>query len=110
MELNKKQEESQELMNVIITKCWEDASFKQQLIANPEETIKNLTGKDVNIPEGRKLVVNDQTNDGFIHLNIPAQPNLADLELSDEQLESVAGGIIPVLIIAGGFLIGKYVL
>lgn len=94
------QNEAQGLMNTIISKCWEDEAFKAEFIASPVATIEKITGQPVNLPEGVKVVVNDQTDLAYTHLNIPAKPNFEDFELSDEQLEAVAGGVfwIPVTI------------
>ncbi len=85
---------AQETMNSLINKCWEDENFKQELIASPRATIEKFTGKPVKIPKGVQLVVNDQTNSSFAHINIPAKPNFDDMDLTDEELEAVAGGLI----------------
>ena len=39
----------------IVQKAWEDADFKKELVSNPVETIEKLTGKKLNLPEGKKL-------------------------------------------------------
>jgi len=96
MQLTEKQKKAQEEENAIIAKCWEDETFKQQLINNPVETIENFTGNSLNLPEGAKLVVNDQTDPTFVHFNIPAKPNMDDVELNEQELEVVAGGDIGV--------------
>lgn len=78
----------------IVQKAWEDAEFKKELINNPLAAIEKLTGKKLNLPEGKKLVVRDQTDTSAFYINIPAQPkNSADAELSEAQLETVSGGI-----------------
>ena len=92
MKLSKEQQAASEVMNSIISKCWEDEDFKSQLVANPAKAIESFIGKPTNIPEGRKLVVVDQSNDSNIYFNIPAKRNMDDLEMTDEQLEMVAGG------------------
>ena len=51
MELTAKQKKSQELLQKIITKAWEDKSFKEELIAKPIEAIEELTGEKINLPE-----------------------------------------------------------
>lgn len=106
MELTKKQQEAQEMMNSIISKCWDNQEFKQDLISDPVGTIEKFTGKPMNVPQGKTLKVNDQTDNDFVHINIPSVPNIEGMELTDEQLEMVAGGVTPVFIIAGGALVG----
>ncbi|QVY64636.1 NHLP leader peptide family RiPP precursor [Polaribacter sp. Q13] len=83
---------SQKLLQSIIQKAWEDEAFKQELIANPVKVIEELTGEKINLPEDKTLVVKDQTDDSVIYINIPAKLNLDDVELTEEQLEAVAGG------------------
>ncbi len=92
MELTIEQKKSQELLQKIIYKAWEDESFKQELIANPIEAIKNATGEKVNLPNDKILIVKDQTCLSTIYINIPAEPNMEDIELNEEQLEFIAGG------------------
>ncbi|QVY64634.1 NHLP leader peptide family RiPP precursor [Polaribacter sp. Q13] len=80
------------LLQTIVQKAWEDTAFKQELIANPIEAIEKLTGKKVNLPNGKTIVVKDQTDDSVVYINIPAEVNMDDMELNEEQLEIVAGG------------------
>ena len=80
----------------IVQKAWDDAGFKNELLADPAAAIEKMTGKKLNLPEGKTLVVRDQTDDSQIFINIPAQPNLDDVELNDDQLEVVAGGVDPL--------------
>ena len=77
-------------LQTVVNKAWNDAQFKSELLANPKSTIQSATG--LNVPEGIKIVVNDQTDAGTFYLNIPPKPNFDDIELTDEQLEKVAGG------------------
>ena len=96
----------------VISKAWEDDQFRKSLVDSPKAAIQSLTGLE--IPQGYNLVVNDQTDVSKIFVNIPPKPNIDDMELTDEQLEQVAGGeiIISVLTgaiagaIAGGVVIG----
>ncbi len=85
-------EKGQELMQALVTKAWENAEFKDQLMTDPTTAIENLTGKPIELPEGKRIVVQDQSNEDIIYINIPAKPNLDEMELSDEQLEMVSGG------------------
>ncbi|MCF2873147.1 MULTISPECIES: NHLP leader peptide family RiPP precursor [unclassified Tenacibaculum] len=82
----------QKLFQTIVHKAWEDNEFKQQLINNPIPTIENLTGETIRVPEGKTIVVRDQTDSSIIYINIPAEPDMDDIELTEEQLEIVAGG------------------
>ena len=75
-------------------RCWEDENFKQELLVNPIQTIEKFKGSPLNIPEGVNLIITDQTNPSNVYFNITAKPNLDDVELTDNQLESVAGGTI----------------
>ena len=80
----------------IVQKAWDDAEFKKELLNNPVAAIEKLTGKKLNLPEGKRLVVRDQTDESAVYINIPSAPkNSADVELSEEQLEAVSGGIGP---------------
>ena len=44
------------------------------------------------MPEGKTLVVRDQTSEETVYINIPAENAMEDVELNEEQLEAVAGG------------------
>ncbi len=88
MELTKEQK----LFQTIVQKAWEDNDFKQELIANPLDAIESLTGVRLNLPQGKTIVVLDQTDDSVVYINIPVQPNMEDVELTEEQLEIIAGG------------------
>ena len=106
------EQQGQEIINSLIAKCWEDESFKQEFVSSPVEAIEKFTGKSFKLPEGKKLVVDDQTSPDFVYLNIPAKPDLESMELTDEQLEAVAGGITPTIpvycaLVIAGIAVGK---
>lgn len=82
----------QQLFQNIISKAWEDETFKAALVANPVQAIETLTGEKVNLPEGKQLVVRDQTSEETIYINIPTEQKMDDVELNEDQLEAVAGG------------------
>jgi hypothetical protein len=98
MEPKSKQIKSKELYKRIVTKAWEDNNFIQELVSDPIKAIAKLTGVNIKLPEGKILIANDQTNSSVIYLNIPAQTDIEDMELSENQLEVIAGGglIIPL--------------
>ncbi len=71
-------------------KAWSDAEFKQQLIENPREAFAAL---GVELPAhlaGVNLKVVENTAD-TLHLVLPAPPP-TEGELSDDELDGVAGG------------------
>jgi len=103
----------QETISNIIAKCWADEDFKTRIQQEPRATIEEFIGKQLDIPEGKRIVVVDQTDDSDkIYFNIPAEPNLEELMLNDEQLEVVSGGATPAspawLALAAGFTIAKH--
>lgn len=85
--------QEQKLYGEIVQKAWEDADFKKELVANPVAAIEKLTGKKMTLPEGKTLVVRDQTDDSTVYINIPAKQEV-DAELNDAQLDLAAGGVI----------------
>ncbi|MBB4807378.1 hypothetical protein HNP38_002682 [Chryseobacterium defluvii] len=86
--------QEQKLYAEIVQKAWEDAEFKKELIVNPLEAIEKHMGVKLALAEGKTLVVRDQTDESTVHINIPAQPkHTVDVELNEEQLESVSGGV-----------------
>ncbi|MBB4807376.1 putative AlkP superfamily pyrophosphatase or phosphodiesterase [Chryseobacterium defluvii] len=84
--------QEQKLYVEIVQKVWDDAEFKKALFRDPVETIENFMGKKINLPEGKTLVIKDQTDESTLYINIPAEQNLEDVELNERQLEAVAGG------------------
>lgn len=81
-----------ELIKTLAQKAWESSTFKEQLINNPVSTIESVTGQ--NMSPDAKFIVEDQTDDSVIYLNIPRKLDMDTLELSDEQLEMVSGGTV----------------
>ena len=84
----------------IVQKAWDDADFKKELTSNPVSAIEKLTGKKLDLPAGKTLVVRDQTDESTVYINIPSKPNMEDVELSEDQLEVVAGGTYNLPLIA----------
>ncbi len=76
-------------VQTIIDKAREDAAFKKELLADPVSAIEKLSGHPVPT-KGRELVVVDQSDPSKVYINIPHDPS--ELELSEEELEAVAGG------------------
>ncbi len=86
------EQRKQEIIESVISKAWEDATFKKELIADPIKTIEKLTGVKIVLPEGKNLIITDQTDKANIYVNIPVEPEIENMELTEEQLETVAGG------------------
>ncbi|GAB3224864.1 NHLP leader peptide family RiPP precursor [Spirosoma arcticum] len=85
--------QEQKLYGEVVQKAWEDAQFKSELMANPVAAIEKLTGQKLNLPQGKTLVVRDQTDETTVYINLPTKPNTEDMELNEDQLEAVAGGV-----------------
>jgi hypothetical protein len=80
----------------IIKHCWDDAAFRKELIADPKGTVAKYTGvAAANLPE---IVLHEEAP-GSWHIVLPAKPAGAQ-ELSDEDLEKVAGGTTPTITVA----------
>lgn len=93
--------QEQKLNAQVVQEAWDDAQFKSELMANPVETMEKLTGHRVSLPEGQKLVVIDQSDESTVYFNIPRKIDVNAIELTEEQLEMVAGGISPTFLAFG---------
>ena len=85
---------------------WDSPEFKERFIKNPHATIEEMVGHS--LPRDNNYIVEDQSDSSTIFLNIPAKKELDTLELSDEQLELVAGGeigIVGTCLIIGGICV-----
>jgi hypothetical protein len=76
-----------EIEERLIAKSWQDPAFKQKLINDPKSV---LIDEGISLPDSVELRVIEE-NSALFCLVIPAQPIQAS-ELSDAELESVAGG------------------
>ncbi|GAB3244569.1 hypothetical protein GCM10027346_42290 [Hymenobacter seoulensis] len=86
------EQRKRDIIEAIISKAWEDTSFRKELQVDPITAIEKLTGVKVVIPEGKTLVITDQTDKSKIYVNIPVEPEVESLELTEDQLEEIAGG------------------
>ena len=77
--------ETENPLQKVITKCWEDEAFKEKLLADPAATLK---AEGVQLPEGVTVHVAIDTDDTRT-LVIPPPPVG---ELSDADLSGLAGG------------------
>ncbi len=90
MEQSTHNQKGKDNIREIISKAWEDETFKQELINNPKATLEKFLGKT--IETDKEIVFIDQSNPECLYIPIPAKPQLDDMELSEDQLELVAGG------------------
>lgn len=77
-----------ELEAKLVAKAWQDEAFKQEFISNSKAAIERELGQK--LPENTNIRVLEETGN-TIYLVLPSKPSA---ELSEEQLEAVAGGII----------------
>jgi hypothetical protein len=74
-------------MNTLIAACWKDDALKQRFLSDPHAV---LAEHGMDVPEGMNVNVVENT-DNAVHVTLPAAPE-GHAELSDEELESAAGG------------------
>lgn len=92
----------QKILDAIVKKAWKDPAFKDDLITRPVATIESFLGRPIHLPEGKNIAFVDQTDSSTVFINIPAEVSMDDVELSEEQLDTVSGGdgdITPPIII-----------
>jgi len=99
-------EKQQQKYPRVIAKAWHDASFRDALLQDPAAVLQQELG--ITLPADVSIRV--EAEDAHTqYLALP--PLLSDLELSDEQLEQVAGGeglvamvvsIVAVTVVASG--------
>jgi len=87
----------------IVKRCWEDEAFRKEFTSDPAGAfVKYLGAERSGLP---KIVVHEESP-GSWHLVLPAKPAGAG-ELSDDELEQVAGGITPITTVALTLLIAS---
>ena len=100
------QKEGQEFYQNLIARAWEDVKFKNELVKNPKEVIENFADVKMDYPKNVAVIVEDQSDSSKIYLNIPRKVNPEDFELTDEQLETAAGGEVFLACVGIGLAIG----
>ena len=72
----------------LIEKCWKDPDFKKQVISDPKGMLERHTGQK--LPAQIKIFIHEE-DANTLHFYLPPAPSNVS-ELSDEELERVAGG------------------
>lgn len=78
----------QEIEEKIIARAWQDESFKQELLSNAKSAFEK---EGIPLPENIEVRIVEESSN-TIYFVLPAQPSEIG-ELSDAELESVAGGV-----------------
>lgn len=74
----------------LIERAWQDEAFRQALLSNPKAVIEAEFGQK--LPEDLQIKVLEETPN-LMYLVLPMNPDqLTDQDLSDEELDLVAGG------------------
>jgi hypothetical protein len=85
--------EGEETLQAILARSATDRDFRGRLLADPRTAVAELTGRGVN--ESFNVVFVENTADVTIVLPDPVDPAA---ELSEADLEAVAGGATPVVV------------
>jgi hypothetical protein len=91
----------QEIQSHIIARAWKDEAYKQELLSNPKAIFEREF--KVQLPVEMNVNVVEENNNN-IYMVLPKRPDLPNGELSEEQLEAVAGGLTPGLAVAGAIV------
>jgi hypothetical protein len=78
----------------LIEKAWKDPAFRKEIVKDPKGMLEKHTGQK--LPDQLKIFVYEE-DANTLHFSIPPAPSNRT-ELSDEQLEKVAGGTELVLV------------
>jgi len=78
----------QELESALIQKCWKDPAFRKEVVSDPKGMLEKHLGRK--LPKQVKIFIHEE-DANTLHMSIPPAPANVS-ELSDEDLEKVAGG------------------
>ena len=89
----------------IVALAWQDDEFRRKFIADPKGQFEERLG--TKLPDSLRMTAHEETENS-LHFVIPKKPASGLDELSDEELEKVAGGtdvavtfIVTVSVLAG---------
>ena len=81
------EENVKQVWATLVAQSWKDENLRQRLLEEPAAVLKE---NGVEVPGGATVKTFEDDGNTII---LPVAPEPADTELSDEALESVAGGI-----------------
>jgi hypothetical protein len=90
MSVQEQAQTRQDIEARIIAKAWKDEAYKQELLTNPKAAIEREFG--VEFPADVNVQVLEE-NSTSLHFVLPMSPVAIAKELSEEQLEAIAGGV-----------------
>ena len=96
MKQTDEQKQTRKIVAQAIEKAWSDEEFKDHLLKEPLKAINSLSGETFEFSMGKEVVFTNEnripeSTDTKVYISI-AERNLDDMELTEEQLEAVAGG------------------
>ncbi|WP_415329005.1 NHLP leader peptide family RiPP precursor [Chryseobacterium sp. MMS23-Vi53] len=90
MKLTNEQRKGKEVLHKIIEEAWNNETFKQSLLSDPEKTLEAFFGKS--LPNGKKIKVTDQSDPEYLYINIPIKP-YSDFEIKEKKLNKVVSSV-----------------
>jgi hypothetical protein len=92
-----------ELEEKIVARAWTDEAFRRSFVANPKAEFESQLA--IKLPSALKISVHEE-DDSHLHFVIPAKPQADVSELSDADLEKVAGGVDVLVTVAVVSVVG----
>jgi hypothetical protein len=83
---------AERLVGAVVQKAQKDKVFRAELINNPHQTLEKFSNAKGTISRSVNIVVDDQTDESKQYLILPKKYEVDDFDLTDEQLEMIAGG------------------
>ena len=87
--MNEQRKTRKDIETQIIAQAWKDDAYKQEILSNPKTVVEREFG--VQLPDELNVHVMEE-NSTNLYFVLPARPNLSNAELSEDQLEAIAGG------------------
>jgi Nitrile hydratase, alpha chain len=91
-----------DLETALIEKCWKDPDFKNEVVKDPKGMLERHIGQK--LPANLKVFIHEEDANS-LHFALPPTPSNAT-ELSDDELEKVAGGTEVVGLVVATVAVG----